>query len=440
MDAWLLALGMMVTAQVASGERTVADEGVDGEAVAAGLGEEAVAGNADVVALRARVEALVLHARAARFRPDPMVTAEWSNVPWTAPILGQHPMSGLGVKVQQTLVRGGKNDRREAAARAAVAPAQEAVQELRLQLRGRVRRAYWRLALVRRMRALTTTHIGLLDQLLAVARARYEVGKAGQQDLLRLQLLGETLTDDLADFDRDERRLLAELDAALNRGAGARGGGAVSTPKALPDPGGSAAPSLPAHGAGGAEALVERARERRPGLRRRLAMAAAKRAGAERVSYEGKPDLTAWAAYRLRLAAGMDEGEDFVSVGVGVPLPLDLDGRWQGQAAALRADADAIERGHAAELVRLRGQIEGELARRDRAAVKVANYEANLLPKARQTLQATLNAYQADRADFASLYQAEVALIGLERAVDHARADALDARIAIETLTGAYEP
>ena len=164
------------------------------------------------------------------------------------------------------------------------------------------------------------------------------------------------------------------------------------------------------------------------------------RAAAESMAYEAKPDITAWAAYRLRLAAGMDEGDDLVSVGVGVPLPLDLEGRWEGQARALRADADALDRDHAAELVRLRGQIEAELARLQRAAGRVATYDATLIPKAQQALQATLNAYQTDRADFASLYLAEIAVIDLERAIDVARADALDADIAVQTLTGAYAP
>jgi hypothetical protein len=47
----------------------------------------------------------------------------------------------------------------------------------------------------------------------------------------------------------------------------------------------------------------------------------------------------------------------------------------------------------------------------------VESYRKTLIPSADQTLKSTLFAYTSDRADFASLYQAELRLLEFDRAV-----------------------
>ena len=54
-------------------------------------------------------------------------------------------------------------------------------------------------------------------ELIRAVRVRYEVGKAGQNALLRLEVLRDRLQDDLGDFVRAERRLSAGLARSLAR-------------------------------------------------------------------------------------------------------------------------------------------------------------------------------------------------------------------------------
>ncbi len=58
------------------------------------------------------------------------------------------------------------------------------------------------------------------------------------------------------------------------------------------------------------------------------------------------------------------------------------------------------------------------------------------MPRAHKTLDATLAAYQVDRANFASLYQAELQLLAFERTIRRAEAAAALARVEVEALVG----
>jgi len=386
------------------------------------LADQAVARNPGLAALTAQVEALERKVAAARVVMDPVVAAEYSAMPWDSPWPGVTPMSGVQLKLQQTLPHPGKNERRQAAAAARVGVERWELAERRLALRGAVRRAYWQLALTRRLEALTRTHVGLVDQLLAAVEARYQVGRGGQQDLLALQVQRGRLQDRLGDFARDERALVARLNAARHAPAEAP----LPTPEPFPaDPPKVALPEL-----------IARADDWRPALKAARAKAAAHRLDADRLAVEALPDITVWAGWRMRAEAGGDDGTDFLSVGVALPLPLDVTDRWTAERAARLSWAAAEEARRDALLDEVRAGLAAALAHWERGAGKAATYERALIPGARDTLDATVAAFQADRADFASLFQAEVQIIDFDRALLRARFDVATARAAIDTLTG----
>ena len=52
-----------------------------------------------------------------------------------------------------------------------------------------MRHGYYRLALARQLRTLTVDHLQLSEQLIEAVRIKYEVGRAEQRELLRLELL-----------------------------------------------------------------------------------------------------------------------------------------------------------------------------------------------------------------------------------------------------------
>ncbi len=386
-----------------------------------------LAANPALSALEAQVAALKHGVPQAGVWQDPMAAVEYSNMPVDAPWPGNHPMSGIQLKVQQTLPAPGKLAARTAVAESRVVSARDALAEKQDQLVGLVRDLYHRLALVRQLKAVTVEHLGLVKQFIAVVRTSYEVGRAHQHDLLRLQVLRDRLADDLNGFDDRDRQLTSLLVAAVHRPPGTE----VQTPEV------TRAPAPPAH----LDPLLAGALKRRPLLRDLADRAHTAELAARRAEVEQRPDVTVWLGYRIRTPAGTDPGTDFVTAGASIPLPWFWNSRrWGEKAQANRAMARSLTDRRQAAVDALRGRLEADLARWRRATQKAKTYSDGLVPEARRTLDATFAAYRVGRADFASLYQAELELLDFERTIRTAESDAARAAVDVSTLTGAYAP
>jgi outer membrane protein TolC len=387
------------------------------------LARQAISKNPSIAAVEARAAALREQVRRAGVWSDPTVAIEYSNIPIDAWVLGEHPMSGLQLKLKQTFPFPGKTRLRREVARQEVKEEEHRLAERKVQLAAMVGRAYHSLALTRQLRAVTARHIRLLKKLIDAVRIKYEVGKVGQHELLRLTVLRDKLEDDLESFDRDDRVLSASLNAALHRPAERK----VATPRR------TVAPEPPRSVA----ALVRRAQAQRPRLALLAQQTATARARARQAGREKYPDITAWAGYRVRIGAGTDAGTDFFALGLSVPLTFfQNEGRWGTVQRAAKARARAAEAERQAELDRIRAGLEAALARGRRAAREARAYRDKLLPAAQRTLDATLSAYSVDRADFASLHQAELQLLDFERTLRRAETTAALAAVEIDALTG----
>jgi outer membrane protein TolC len=388
----------------------------------AALADSAVKANPDITALGTSIEALQQRVRGAGAWLDPVLSFTYQNMPVDRWAPGGHPMSGIQLSIKQTFYWPGKIKVREQEAEARVDERRQTLAERKVQLRAMVKRAYYRLALVRHLRQVTADHIKLVDQFIDVVRVKYEVGKVGQHDLLRLQVLRGRLSDELGNFDRDDTALTAAINAALHREAGA----AVRTPDRITPP------PLRQDAAG----LVREALRSRPLLKRFLARAAARHATARRAAREGYPDISAWFGYTIRTEVGTDPGTNFVTLGLSLPLPLSYDRRWGSKRRENELLAREAEQAREAELDRIRGEIGRAVAAWRRALEEAGSYRNKLMPAAHKTLDATFAAYQVDRADFASLFQAELQLLSFERTIRMAEASAAIRRVDVEALVG----
>jgi len=389
--------------------------------------EQALAQSPTLDALHERIDAVQQRAARAGVLPEPMVAVEYSNMPVTEPYPGNHAMSGVQLKLQQTFPFPGTVPRRVDAAQGRVAVVAASLDEGRVELAARVRGVFWRLTLTRQLRLVTEEHVALTGQLIDTVRASYEVGRAGQHELLGLQVLRDRLEDDLGDYDRAERELLAVLAAAVHQRGEPMPQLAVETPPSL-----SVEPPPTDLGF-----LRERAATDSPTLQRLAATAEAELRAAESARREAYPDLTLWAGYRVRAPVGeMDDGTNQMSLGMSVPLPTAAAKRWGRTEAEHEALARSANAQAEATLDRLAADIDGAVARWERGAGKATRYRDELIPTARSALDATLAAYQVDRADFASLYRAEVQLLELERAARTAQIETRLAQVALWQALG----
>ncbi len=387
----------------------------------------ALAENPELTSISAQVRALEQRERRARAWSDPRLTLSYQNVPITDPVLGQEPMSMASVRLEQTIPWFGKTAKRGAVVAEAAEGKRWSLAERKVKLRALVRDTYYRLGLSRQLAAITRKHIGLVDQLLDAVRVKYEVGRAEQHSVLRLQVLRDRLTDDLENYTRADRELTAALNAALHR--------PPETPIRTPASFDLAAPGVTA------EQLMKLARRHRPALKQLASQALMHRLSARLDRAEATPDVTVFAGYGLRtdLPSGAG-GRDLVTVGISVPLPLFRGSRYEAPARAEMELARSADADRDALTDQIASGIADGLATWQRAAGEVETYRDKLVPGAQHTLDATLSSYQVDRAQFTTLYDAEVELLDFERTIRKATVAGLIAAAKVEMLVGKELP
>ncbi|MDG1482401.1 MAG: TolC family protein [Myxococcota bacterium] len=365
------------------------------------LVEQAITHSPSLDALQAREQALRSQVEAAGVWADPSVSLEYSNVPLVSPTLSSSMMAGVQVRAFQTLrPRGWSALAQEHAALEADA-AGLAIGEATLQLTVSVQQTWWLLVRSRLLQAVTAEHIARAEELLSAARTRYETGSLGQHAVLRLEVLSAQLTDGLQDFTLTEQELLAALTVAIGE-----------RPSLQPTPA-SVSPQPPPED----RDWLAIARTHRPLLERLQADTDIAEASGALARADGRPDISVWAGYRVRTAESQsDRGEDLVSVGLSVPIPVGSADRADAAVAAASQQAAAAGHTLQAAEVHIDANMETTLARWIRADDKATHYRDRLIPGAQAVLETTQADFSVGRADFASLFEAEVALLSLKRA------------------------
>jgi outer membrane protein TolC len=394
------------------------------------LADEALEANPGLEMLRARVSELDVLAGVSGTWSDPVIGIEYSNLPIDEiPSLNEHPMSALQLQAQQTLPPWGWSRLREEVAESRTLESVHALAEAQSRLRREVFELYWRLTLSRMLEAVTREHVARTAELLEAVRARYETGAAGQHQVLRLGVLRDRLRDDLGDFARADRVLTAALARTLSRGAES----AFVTPAQLE----------PRSVGEGISEWLALAREARPELKRLEKVIQTAEKAAELARIGGRPDVTLWMKYRMRtIDTPLDDGTDQVSAGLSIPVPWGSAKRSRAERAAHLQAARGGRARLAAELDRIESELEAIHARWTRAFEQAVEYRENLTPAARATLETSFSDYTVGRADFSTLFEAEVALLDLERTLrsatvrTHIQAAAADATIGVADRGG----
>ena len=150
---------------------------------------------------------------------------------------------------------------------------------------------------------------------------------------------------------------------------------------------------------------------------------------------DARPDLTVWAGYRVRTQPV--DGTDLVSLGISAPIPVNSTRMGEAQASAHLYAASSLRSQVDAAVDHLHAQLVTAQASWERAAAKATSYETVLLPSAAAALEASLSDFRVDKAEFSSLYEAEVALLTLERGRMMAAAETHVQRAEVEALIGA---
>ena len=191
----------------------------------------------------------------------------------------------------------------------------------------------------------TTRH--LLDTVAAIARlaeSRYSQGRGNQQDVVTAEVERGRLQADLAKLDGERRNWIAQMNALLNRPAGAPLA-APQEPRPVPD-----AEAMPL------AALLERARQNNPQLASEQATISAAERNAELVRRNWYPDPTfGFTVFDEDGSSGRQFGGYEAMISFAIPLQWGLR-HAQEQEALARAAASRTRR--EATAADLRSQLE----------------------------------------------------------------------------------
>jgi len=419
--AW--AVGMTALAVMVGGARAATDPGPAGEPAGTldDLVAAAVRDNPGLQALRAEVDAAREREPLARALPDPRVGV----------MVGvQHVETRVGpqegrVTVEQMFPGPGKRPARVDEARSDVARAEAQYEAARAALEARVAEAYF--DLYRRERAVEITRDSrdLVVYLEQVVRTAYESGSATYADLMRIQLEIGRLENELRSLVDGLAPLRAALNARLHREPDA----ALPVPVA-PE---VAAPLLPDG------VLRERARANAPAIRVAEANVASVERSVASADLARRPD---WSLTLDWIPTGPamnpdtpGSGDDAWMLGVMMDIPI-RSSRYGALAREARARRDRAAREREAELDDVDRQLARILFEIRNAEREVRLYRDTLLPKARQTLDASDVGFRAGTVTVLELVDAQRGLLELELAHEDARGRRETALAELRALVG----
>ncbi|MHC4992771.1 MAG: TolC family protein [Planctomycetota bacterium] len=273
--------------------------------------------------------------------------------------------------------------------------------------------------------AITEENVELVRQFEEVIRARYRVGTGGHPEVIRAQVELGLLDDRLRQLQDLRPAFVAELNAVLNRDRDAP----VAAVPTLPE--GTVTQDL--------QSLVDQALATNPALLALDEELERERRLTEVARKEGLPDLTVGLDYIFTGDADdssiSGSGDDPVLLSFGVNVPL-----WRDKydAAVRESVARRLATSHArADAAnRLAAQLHRAWFDHTDADRRTALYTSTLIPKAEESLRASLASFRAGDSSFLDVLETERTLLEFAVVAERARADRGIALARINTLVG----
>jgi len=276
---------------------------------------------------------------------------------------------------------------------------------------------YWQQA-----QALVAESRPFFEDLAAITRSLYAVGRRNQQDVLRAELELARLDDRLIEIER--QRDLAR--AALGEWVG----DAARRPVTASLPDWSGTPS---------REELEEALASHPLLRAADAQVAARDAGVGLADEKSKPG---WAldlgySYREGLMPDGEPRSDMISLQVTVDLPFIGGGsRQDRELAAALAERRAATNGRERLRRELASRLDTEYVRWEEATRRLDLYGERILAQTDEHAQAALVAYQSDRGDFADVMRGYIDNLNVKLDVIRLEVERAKARAVLANLGG----
>jgi len=382
------------------------------EAVALSL----AAGDPGVVRFEEAAEAERERAVAAGQLADPQIQLRAANVPTDDFRLDREPMTQLQVGVRQSFPRGStlrlQRERHEtqsagAEARADLANAQRALD---------TRIAWLELFYLRGAQEAVAASEDAMRDFIEIATTIYSTGRNSSQDVLRAELELSALEDRAIDLEGREALARVDLERMIGRDAAVRPLRGELPMLSPPAPIGALRDQLVSH----------------PSI---AVLDAGVDVGEIEIDLAEQAYRPAWAIEAM-YGNRADERSDFASIGITMDVPIFTGQRQDRQLAAAQHARESARLSRASHLLDLERELSRAHAAWRRDMERAALYEETVVPQARATSRAVVDAYRNDIADFPELIRARLAVLDAEITLLRLQIDARQANARLIYLGG----
>ncbi len=364
---------------------------------------EALMANPGLAAIEARAKALAEIPEQADALPDPVLSVNIANLPLDSFSFTQEGMTQFQVGITQALPYPGKLALRSQAASQEARAAESDLKDRQLQLVRDVKTVWWNLFYLDRALDVIARNQVLLKQFVNVAETRYTVGRGLQQDILLAQLELAKLSDSLIRVLNMRDNQVARLNVLMDHPAT----GSIELPQSIDE----TLQTLVS-----AELLQQRAVASRPSLMAQTERMGAARSRVDLAKKDYAPDFKVGAVYGLRNGSNPDGSRraDLGSIRFSMNLPL-YSGSKQDRAVDQR-NAEWMQQKYRLQDQRnqVASQVQQAMIDYRRAGEQVQLFQQEIIPQARQTVDAMLAGYQVGKVDFLNLVRSQTTLYNYE--------------------------
>ena len=279
---------------------------------------------------------------------------------------------------------------------------------------------YFHLAYIQQTLGVLQRSDALLTQVQEAAEARYRVGQANQQDVLKAQLQHTKILQEIAHHHQEEGLLEAQIKQVLGRSQESADIVAESlTVRSLPY---------------AAAELLQRAREQNPDVHSKQASIRQQDTQVELAHKEFRPDFNVGYTYEHTAS----QFKDYYMASFSVRLPNR--GRQRAALAEAEQNRERARQELDAESQRVLSEVQQQYVRAKTSEERLKIYSDGLVPQSEATFQSALSAYQSNRQDFESLLSGFLDVLNLDLEYRNELVDHESALAELERMTGVDLP
>jgi len=364
---------------------------------------EAQGSNPGLAAIKLRAKALAEIPSQAGALLDPRLSLNVTNLPLDSFSLTQEGMSQIQIGITQTLPYPGKLALQSQLAELEANVAESEIYELQLQLTRDVKTVWWNLFYLDRALEAVARNQTLLEQFVRIAETRYQVGQGLLQDILLAQLELSRLHDSDIRLHNMRDNEASRLNVLLGRSSSH----VIQIPASVNEQ----PPTLIDE-----DVLQQHAITRHPNLLSQRHRTEAARTRIDLALKDYVPDFTVGAVYGFRSGDNVNGSRraDLGTVILSMSLPFHSSSK-QDRAVDQR-NAEWMQQKYQLDDYRNQTIFEVKRAINDYryGNKQVVLFKNEIVPQARQTVDAMLAAYQAGKVDFLNLVRSQATLYNYE--------------------------